>query len=260
MWSDFSQSLKTFSPISLSELNVQASFLDRIDTKYIMNEDEFEKILKDLEDKFYILEINGRSIFEYSSIYMDSENYDFYYQHQNKQNPRTKVRTRLYIESNIAFFEYKQKDTKVTRKFRYQFDPSEHGKIGKEATKFFEWTYQSLYGKAPETIFPSLETRYNRLTFCSKKNDERLTVDFHIALKDLRNKKSQEKSLKNVVIVESKSNSSKCTSQKIMKKHDVEIASSCSKYGLWLAYTQAVKDFSVFEDTMKKMDSIIEEK
>jgi hypothetical protein len=130
--------LKAFSPISLSELNVQASFLDRIDTKYIMNEEEFEKILADLEDKFYLLEINGKSIFEYSSIYMDSENYDFYYQHQNKQNPRTKVRTRLYVESNIAFFEFKQKDTKVTRKFRYQFDPNEHGKMGQEATKFFE--------------------------------------------------------------------------------------------------------------------------
>jgi hypothetical protein len=129
--------------------------------------------------------------------------------------------------------------------------------MGQEATKFFEWTYQSLYGKAPETIFPSLETKYNRLTFCSKKNDERLTVDFHIVLKDLRNKNSQEKSLENVVIVESKSSSKKCTSEKIMKKHNINIASSCSKYGLWLAYTQAVKEFSVFSDTMEKMDKII---
>jgi hypothetical protein len=39
----------------------------------------------------------------------------------------------------------------------------------------------------PENIFPSIETKYNRLTFCSKKNDERLTVDFNIALSDIRN-------------------------------------------------------------------------
>ncbi len=260
MWSDFSQKLKAFSPISLSELNVQSSFLDRIDVKYIIPEAKFEDILGDLEKNFYLLEIDGKSIFEYSSIYMDSEKYNFYYQHQNRENPRTKVRTRLYIESNIAFFEYKQKEENVTRKFRYQFDTSEHGKIGKEATKFFEGTYQSLYGKVPETIFPSLETKYNRLTFCSKKNDERLTVDFHIQLKDLRNEKTPKISLENVVIIESKSNSSKCLSHKIMKKHDVKIASSCSKYGLGCAYTWVIKDFSVFEDTMKKMDGIRAEK
>jgi hypothetical protein len=41
---------------------------------------------------------------------MDTEDYLFYNQHQKKEKSRTKVRTRYYIDSNLAFFEYKQKD------------------------------------------------------------------------------------------------------------------------------------------------------
>jgi hypothetical protein len=39
---------------------------------------------------------------------MDSEDYNFYNQHQNKDKSRTKIRTRLYKDSDMAFFEYKQ--------------------------------------------------------------------------------------------------------------------------------------------------------
>jgi len=40
---------------------------------------------------------------------MDTEDYLFYKQHQNKLKSRTKVRTRYYVDSNLAFFEFKQK-------------------------------------------------------------------------------------------------------------------------------------------------------
>lgn len=257
MGSDLNQKLLSFSPISLSQLNAQASFLDRVDVKYLMSEEDFENILKDLEKNFYLLEINGKSIFEYSSIYMDSENYDFYYQHQNGIKPRTKIRTRLYVDSNLAFFEYKQKDKNVTRKFRYQFaQASDHGKMTQEWTKFFEETYKSLYGETPKTIFPALETRYNRLTFCSKDSAERLTIDFHINLTDIRNPKKETKNLRNLVIVESKSSKADGMSHKIMKKYGIEKAHSCSKYGLGLAYNETVKEYSVFSNTMKKVDEI----
>jgi uncharacterized membrane protein YkoI len=109
MGTDLNSSLKFFNQISLTELNAQASFLNRIDTKYLLTEDEFKNILKDLEEEFYILEIKEKSIFEYESIYMDTEDYHFYYQHQNGEKNRTKVRTRNYLDSGISFFEYKQK-------------------------------------------------------------------------------------------------------------------------------------------------------
>gem|GEM_PF-3302082 len=43
---------------------------------------------------------------------MDSDDYFFYRQHINKKEnkSRTKLRTRIYLNSNIAFSEYKQKE------------------------------------------------------------------------------------------------------------------------------------------------------
>jgi hypothetical protein len=261
MWTDLNQRLKSFAPISLTQLNAQASFLDRIDVKYLMSEQDFEKILSDLEENFYILEINWKSIFEYQSIYMDTVEYDFYYQHQNKEKNRTKVRTRLYVDSGIAFFEYKQKQNKTTRKFRYQMDTSGHGKMTSDSKKFFEGVYQSMYGTSPKKeILPALETHYNRLTFCSKNNDERVTVDFNVKLKDTRVKKAEQIKLENVVILESKSTSDKCPSQKIMEKYDIKEASSCSKYSLWIVYSWIAKEHSVFDKTIKQIEKISREK
>ena len=256
MWTDLNKRLKSFAPISLSQLNASASFLDRIDTKYLMTEDQFEQILTDLEEDFFILEINDRSIFEYESIYMDTEKYAFYNQHQNREKSRTKVRTRLYVDSQLAFFEFKQKQNGLTRKFRYQFSPELHGKMWAESTKFFEGVYQSMYGKMPEKILPSIITKYSRLTFCSKTNDERVTVDFNIRVLDARNPKTEELPFKNLVILESKSASKKGKSHKVMKKNKVKEASSCSKYSLGLIYHKKIKETSVFDKTIKKLEKI----
>jgi hypothetical protein len=101
--------LKGFKAISLRELNATASFLKRIDRKYLLNSSQFLDVVDDLRKNFDILEIDGKKVFTYDNIYMDSENYVFYNQHQNKVNSRVKVRTRLYVESNMAFFEFKHK-------------------------------------------------------------------------------------------------------------------------------------------------------
>lgn len=259
MWTDLNNRLKTFNQISLSELNAQASFLDRIDTKYLLTESEFNEILKDLEEEFYILDIKEKSVFEYESIYMDTENYEFYFQHQNWEKNRTKVRTRHYLDSWIAFFEYKQKQKWITRKFRYQFkDVKEHGTMTCESTKFFEWAYQTFYWKSPEKIFPALATKYHRITLCSKSNDERVTVDFNIKLEDLRNKWKEIISLDNLVILESKSMTRKWKSSEIMKRHNVRKSNACSKYSLGICYHKIVedKDMTTFKPTMRKIERI----
>lgn len=259
MWTDLNTTLKSFNQITLTQLNSQASFLNRIDTKYLLTESKFREILMDLEEDFFILEIKEKSIFEYESIYMDTCDYHFYYQHQNWEKNRTKVRTRNYLDSSIAFFEYKQKQKWVTRKFRYKFDDlKDHWKMTKESTKFFEWAYQSFYSEAPENIFPSLATKYNRITFCSKTNDERLTIDFNIRLEDLRNDWKAIIKLDNLVIVESKTMSKDWKSWYIMKKHNVKKADSCSKYSLWLCYQKMIEDKSRFKTTMKKINKIRE--
>ena len=163
---------------------------------------------------------------------MDTEDYEFYKQHQNKEKSRTKVRTRLYVDSDLAFFEYKQKEKGVTRKFRYQFPSEEHGTMTKGKRRFFEGLYSSFYGTLPEKkISPALRSEYSRLTLCSKDSGERVTIDFKIKLSGLRDHNEKVK-LNNVAIVESKSMSLDGVSHKIMEKHGIKKAKSCSKYCL----------------------------
>jgi len=77
-----------------------------------------------------------------------------------------------------------------------------------------------------------MKTKYNRLTLVSTTGEERLTIDFNISVKDLRNEKARDIKLENLVIIESKSLSDNCKSCEIIKSHGVERAGSCSKYSL----------------------------
>jgi hypothetical protein len=103
------KTLKSFSSISLEQLNSSVSFLDRIDVKYLIHESQLAEILEQFREHFYVLEIAGHSIFTYDNVYMDSKHLTFYYQHQKGEDNRMKVRSRLYKESHYSFFECKQK-------------------------------------------------------------------------------------------------------------------------------------------------------
>ncbi|MDP2396388.1 MAG: hypothetical protein Q8S84_06955 [bacterium] len=45
MKSTYNTKLQDFEPISLSELNAKASFLKRIDKKFLLNADQFAEVL-----------------------------------------------------------------------------------------------------------------------------------------------------------------------------------------------------------------------
>jgi hypothetical protein len=55
---DFKKQLKDFDPMTLTELNATASYLKRIDTKFLLTKAEFQDILKVLQKDFQVLEIS----------------------------------------------------------------------------------------------------------------------------------------------------------------------------------------------------------
>lgn len=245
-----------FSPISLTQLNATASFLDRIDTKYVVTEQKFIDMIADFKDDFFVLEIGGKSVFEYDSVYMDSEDYDFYITHQKGAESRSKVRTRKYIESDIVFFEYKQKKDRLLRKFRYQMKLEDHGKMTPDAEKFFEEIHNKFYPLDPvKKLTPSLVTHCNRLTLCSKDSSERVTIDFNVTTTNLRGNNNS-KVFQNAVIIESKATTEECLSSKILKKHNTEASSGCSKYCLGLLYTGVFQNPGKFKDTMEQINAM----
>lgn len=251
------ETLKGFAPISLDQLNATVALMERMETKYIIHGSELKSILQEIKDDFFVLTINGKSIFDYDNVYMDTKDYMFYYQHENKQDKRAKIRTRHYVDSSLGYFEFKQREWKVIRKFRYECGPDNTGKMTNESMSFYYGVYQSLYGDAPDhIIFPAVRNSYKRFTLCSKKNDERLTIDFDIELWDARNPEAKPVKLQNLVIIESKSNSNTCKSREILKSRGIEDASGCSKYCLGLYYHHLVNSRNTFKDAISTIEAI----
>ena len=67
-----------FAPIGLDELNARAALLSRVDNKYIIDAPAVSALFERLEDDFLVLEIDGRRLFTYHTVYFDSEELDLY--------------------------------------------------------------------------------------------------------------------------------------------------------------------------------------
>lgn len=248
--------LNEYTTISLDQLNASMSFLERIEAKYLLNLKQLDKVLEELQDKFYVLSINDVTIFTYDNIYMDTKDYLFYKQHEQGEQQRLKVRTRHYVDSgNLVYFEMKLKEGKLLRKFRYPCGMEGHGLMTKDATRFYTSLAQSLnLTYAKEELFPSIQTRCKRITLCSKDSDERLTIDFDVELNDLRDEQAHWIKLGNVVILESKSRNENGYSRKLMKKMKIDEASGCSKYCLGVYYFGRMNSHDKFKKTIKFID------
>ena len=254
---ELQNSLKVFAPISLSQLNASVSFLERIDTKYLVHVKDLAKIIKELEKDYYVLNIKDIRLFNYDNVYMDSPDLSFYYAHERGDAVRVKVRTRNYTDSNLCFFEYKHKEGKVIRKFRYQEDPSLHGHMDKDAIFFFNNIYGSLMSGSPKiAIQPMLRTVYKRFTLCSRHNDERITIDLDLSLSDPQNPKSPVIELPHLAIIESKAAAEMSRSAKIMQKYHIKKASGCSKYCLGMIYLNKVTSKTKFKNTLDHIETL----
>ena len=110
--------LSEFDAISLGEMD-RVALMNRVDTKYVFSEDILNEVLKKIKDDYFVLEVDNIRLNSYQSLYFDTKDFKFYYQHHNGKTNRTKVRYREYMDSGLCFLEVKQKNNKgVTNKKR----------------------------------------------------------------------------------------------------------------------------------------------
>ena len=106
------------------EKTVETSF-KRIETKYVVNKEDLDDLLKDL--KKYVVE-DDYPISTISNVYFDTEDFDVIQDDLAKQNRREKIRMRTYVEhptvESPAFLEVKSKDAEgIGHKFRLALEP-----------------------------------------------------------------------------------------------------------------------------------------
>ncbi len=159
-----------FDRISLEETNKKASLLDRIESKFLITEDKYDKLLGELSDSYSVLEAYGKAVSSYVTSYYDDDKFTLYYQHHNGHSDRYKLRMRHYLSSGEHYLEVKHKtNTGATLKSRINTDRIKSGEITKFLTDKFPYDISRFR--------PVLKTVYTRMTLVSNEGSERITFD-----------------------------------------------------------------------------------
>lgn len=187
--------LWSFPPIVLEEMD-RVKLLDRVDTKFVFNYHQLPGILKNINEFYKVLDVNGVRQNRYETLYFDTPEYKLYLDHHNGRTSRYKIRYRKYADSNTIFFEVKYKNNKGrTIKSRVK-RKNIHEMIEGKALELVNNTTPLL----SEKLEPKLWVNYSRITLVNKVIPERLTLDIDLNFKN----REQEIGFKNLVIAEVK--------------------------------------------------------
>ena len=197
----FVEILDGFSPISLGEMDA-VKLMNRIDTKYLTDEETLVQILNKACDAGYmVLETDGLRINPYDSLYYDTDGLKMYYDHRNRKLVRQKVRTRTYLTSGITFLEIKRKNNKGrTKKKRISIPLSDFNNYSRNVEAASYLASHSDF--SAYELIPVVETLFFRITLVNPDRTERLTIDTSLNFRNHRT--GTEASLRDAVIIELK--------------------------------------------------------
>ena len=202
----------------------EVKLMSRSDTKFVFSTETLEKVLPKLIEHYRVLEIKGVRFNAYRSLYFDTEDFKFYYQHHNGKTNRHKVRYREYLDSELSFLEVKRKNNKgKTIKKRIKVQDISETLEGKHK----EFVDSTLGEK--HNLIPQHWNLYHRITFVHKRRKERLTIDLNFRFQDTDKTK---KDLGDMVIAEIKQKKKNLSSDfvRIIKKervHPFRISKYC---------------------------------
>ena len=167
-----------FSPINLNEMD-NVKLMSRSDTKFAFQISKLPILLKEMLQFYKVLEINGKLIHDYKSLYFDTIDRKFYLDHHNGRVNRNKVRFREYVGSDLTFLEIKRKNNKgKTIKKRMKVDAI-NSVLSDEQQKY-------IHNTIGEKI--SLDSKqwinFSRITFVHKIHKERLTIDINLKFEE----------------------------------------------------------------------------
>ena len=159
--------------------------MNRVDTKYLVDEALCMELLERAADQYYVQIIDDCRACRYATLYYDTPQWDMYHLHHNRRLTRQKIRTRTYVETGVTYLEVKNKSNKGrTHKRRMALDRSLFAAAATDTAAADFLRREARY--APETLSPSLATRFVRVTLVNHAMTERLTIDFDLHFDNVR--------------------------------------------------------------------------
>ncbi|MFT4981002.1 MAG: hypothetical protein ACI9UR_000849 [Bacteroidia bacterium] len=242
-------SIADFQSISLKEMDAVA-LMNRTDTKYLASKEDVLAVLDFLSDKYQVLQIADKRLFQYRTIYFDTSDKSLLYEHLRGKLNRVKVRAREYVGTTSRFLEIKHKSNKGnTIKSRIP-KISDMRKIeGKEA-EFLS----SVSDLTAESLQPVVEINFRRVTLVSLQYNERITFDFQLAFSG----KKDPIMVEDLVIVEMKRDASSAARTPIMSalKRQRIYPSSMSKYCLGMILMDETTRYNKYKPKLLKLNKL----
>jgi hypothetical protein len=204
----------------------QVELLNRTDTKYLLTEEDLYSFLDEIKDNYKCLDINNIRSARYATLYFDTPENLFYFQHHREKPSRLKIRKRQYVDSSLSFLEVKAKYKERTDKQRVTVSGLSEN-ISEDEKEFIR-----TYFASPEALEPRINNSFERITLVSKEMPERLTIDRNIRFAFNGN----EHLLKNLVVAEVKQEalSRNSTFVQALKREHIR-AMGFSKYCMGMA-------------------------
>ncbi|MFN8166990.1 MAG: polyphosphate polymerase domain-containing protein [Bacteroidia bacterium] len=237
-FSEIRKSLSAFQPISLKEMDSVMLF-DRVDMKFVFHVDFLPGILDAIKDEYKALEVLNTRIHTYHSLYFDNPDLEHYYRHHNLRRSRYKFRHRIYVESDLHFFEIKEK-TKNDRTVKSRILKAAKVTTLDDSCKNL---VRENAGVDPSNLSPMLWSNFHRITLVHKERQERMTIDINLLF--VQNDLSSVYKTSNTVILELKQEKKNFTIlllRELIKRGIRPLGISKYTMGVYFLYDEARKN------------------
>lgn len=177
-----SRLLAQMQPITLEQMK-DIRLMNRLDTKFVTNEERLVELLARVQDDYFVQETGGLRACPYQTTYLDTPAHRFYLMHHNGHLNRTKVRVRTYLSSGgLTFLEVKRKNNHGrTRKKRLPVPSLDACATAEGALELV----RDNAGLELSDLHPVVRNRFDRITLVNRGKTERLTIDFNVCFHNL---------------------------------------------------------------------------
>lgn len=164
--------------VGLADVLAEAALQTRVDRKYMLTPDQFQELARRVGTTFKVLDIDGRRVFGYESVYFDTQRLDLFRAHRQGRRRRYKARVRTYLDTGACMFEVKLKGRRgETVKHRLPYRIEDRERLNDDAAEFLAKLLHEEYGEQLPGLEPAAITTYSRVTFVDLVAGARLTCD-----------------------------------------------------------------------------------
>ncbi|MEL5990116.1 polyphosphate polymerase domain-containing protein [Microbacterium phosphatis] len=172
--------LERFGAVTLDEMVSEAALLSRVDRKYVVPRGALVEILRTMDERTRVLEIDGARGFSYESVYFDTPDLLSFRMAAQPRRRRFKLRTRAYLDTDTAFLEIKTRGTRgMTVKERSEYDLDSRSVLTDNARDEVATAFEAIGVdvRRAADLQATLVTRYSRTTLLAPDATARATVD-----------------------------------------------------------------------------------